>query len=160
MLRMFFLRFLSSKDGWNTPHDRIVLIGESIGASVALEMANRGYGTRVILLAPFYSLRDLILQVLPKVLTIPIRFFPFLLFDKLENFKKISTVPVPVCIIHGDRDSIVPFSQGQRLAAVKPNVPLKRIPGGDHNNLFDIDTYDQVAEIISTFSLGIPEGRI
>ena len=44
-------------------------------------------------------------------------FFPvsFLLKDKFESYKKITNISVPVLIIHGEVDKIVPFAMGQKM---------------------------------------------
>ena len=44
-------------------------------------------------------------------------FFPvsFLLKDKFESEKKIDKISVPIFIIHGKVDKIVPFWMGQKL---------------------------------------------
>jgi pimeloyl-ACP methyl ester carboxylesterase len=43
--------------------------------------------------------------------------------------KKISA---PALVIHGDRDSIVPFTQGQWSASTIPNAKFLPIENGDH----------------------------
>jgi len=44
-------------------------------------------------------------------------FFPvrFLLKDKFESYKKINNISVPVLIIHGKVDQIVPFDMGKKM---------------------------------------------
>jgi len=120
-------------------NENLVLIGESIGCGVAVEMAKRGFGRKLILIAPFLSLRSLILKILPMYLTWPVFIFPALLFDKFDNARKIKEVKIPSCIIHGDRDEIIPFSQGQELASIASSASFRTVKGGMHNDLFDKD---------------------
>ena len=44
-------------------------------------------------------------------------FFPvsFLLKDKFESNKKINKVSIPILIIHGKVDKIVPFEMGKKI---------------------------------------------
>ena len=44
-------------------------------------------------------------------------FFPvrFLLRDKFESYKKITNISVPVLIIHGKVDKIVPYDMGKKM---------------------------------------------
>jgi len=44
-------------------------------------------------------------------------FFPvsFLLKDKFESYKKITNISVPVLIIHGRIDKIVPIAMGKKM---------------------------------------------
>lgn len=39
---------------------------------------------------------------------------------------------VPVWLVHGDRDEIIPFEDSERLAASSASARLIRVPGGDH----------------------------
>jgi len=44
-------------------------------------------------------------------------FFPvsFLLKDKFESYKKINKISVPVLIMHGKVDKIVPYDMGKKM---------------------------------------------
>ena len=44
-------------------------------------------------------------------------FFPvnLLLKDKFESYKKIHNISVPILIIHGKVDNIVPFAMGKKM---------------------------------------------
>ena len=59
----------------------------------------------------------------------------------------------PFLLIHGDADSVVPFSQSELfqtgLQEVDVEVRLLRIPGGDHGpGLIQEDSLDHVSEIL------------
>lgn len=52
--------------------------------------------------------------------------------DMLRDFQG------PVLVMHGDRDSIIPFALGRELyERLGRRARFARIPGGDHNDLFD-----------------------
>jgi fermentation-respiration switch protein FrsA (DUF1100 family) len=45
-------------------------------------------------------------------------------------------VPIPILIVHGTDDNIVPFAMGERLyAAAKAPKRMLRADGGSHHNL-------------------------
>ena len=57
---------------------------------------------------------------------------------------------MPVFVIHGDRDEIVPFEQGRALfdAAAGPKH-LHVVPGAGHNDILDRAGRDIAGEIAS-----------
>tara|TARA_Y100000590_G_scaffold339988_1_gene387667 strand:- start:13 stop:828 length:816 start_codon:yes stop_codon:yes gene_type:complete len=87
----------------------IILYGESLGTGVAVEVAqNKNYGG-IILESPFTSMVNMGKKYYP--------FFPvkFLLKDKFESDKKINKINIPILIIHGKVDKIVPYKMGQKM---------------------------------------------
>lgn len=121
------LEWLSQKPG------RVVYLGESLGSGPAIELALRHPPAAMILHAPLSSAVDVGQAAYP--------FLPvsFLLKDRYENDRKISKINCPVLIIHGERDSVIPFQLGRRLfdLASFPKDWLA-IPQADHNNLAEI----------------------
>ena len=89
--------------------ENIVIYGESLGTGVATEIAQNKNFAGVILESPFTSMIDLGKKYYP--------FFPvsFLLKDKFESYKKITNISVPILIIHGKVDKIVPYNMGKRM---------------------------------------------
>ena len=48
------------------------------------------------------------------------KFYPYipvslLLKDRYENEKKISNINIPILIMHGEKDNIIPFSMGKKI---------------------------------------------
>ena len=87
----------------------IILYGESLGTGVAIEIAqNKNYGG-IILESPFTSMVNMGKKYYP--------FFPvkFLLKDKYESNKKIDKINIPIFIIHGKVDKIVPYKMGKKM---------------------------------------------
>ena len=87
----------------------IILYGESLGTAVAVEIAQNKKYAGVILESPFTSMVSMGKKYYP--------FFPvnFLLKDKFESYKKINKISVPVLIIHGKVDKIVPYAMGEKM---------------------------------------------
>ena len=87
----------------------IILYGESLGTGVAVEIAQNKNYAGVILESPFTSMVNMGKKYYP--------FFPvsLLLKDKFESYKKINNIFVPVLIVHGTVDKIVPYDMGKKM---------------------------------------------
>ena len=87
----------------------IILYGESLGTGVAVEIAQNKNYAGVILESPFTSMVNMGKKYYP--------FFPvnLLLKDKFESYKKIDNIFVPVLIMHGKVDKIVPYDMGKKM---------------------------------------------
>ena len=100
------IRWLKSR-GINEKN--IILYGESLGTAVAVEVAQNKKYAGIILESPFTSMIDMGKKYYP--------FFPvsLLLKDKFESYKKINNIFVPVLIMHGKVDKIVPYDMGKKM---------------------------------------------
>jgi fermentation-respiration switch protein FrsA (DUF1100 family) len=121
--------------GW-TRGRRVVYFGESLGAAFVLALAVDAPPDRVILLAPFYSLRAMGDIVLP--------FLAFLVEDDLNSARIVGKLRAPLLVIHGTNDGTVPFQQGRALYALAPSPKqFYAVPGAGHNNVYEVggETY-------------------
>ncbi len=57
--------------------------------------------------------------------------------DPFANEQKIASVPLPLLVIHGERDSLIPVEHGQRLHDASPAAKkiLLRVPRAGHNDI-------------------------
>jgi len=87
----------------------LILYGESLGTGVVVEVSQNKDYAGVILESPFTSMVNVGKKYYP--------FFPvsLLLKDKFENYKKIKKVSVPILVLHGKKDKIVPFAMGEKM---------------------------------------------
>lgn len=109
-----------------------VLLGHSLGTAVAAEMAVRGYGSRLVLSAPFTSTRAMIQQ--------GGRYLPSRLLaaaDPMDTLSKASRLTVPTIVIHGGGDETVPPAMSAELAARLPHAYRLVLPGHGHNDMGD-----------------------
>ena len=110
----------------------IILYGESLGTAISIEIAQNKKFAGVILESPFTSMINMGKKYYP--------FFPvsFLLKDKYESDKKINKILIPVLIIHGKVDKIVPFKMGKKIYELA-NHPkfFYSIEYGDHMVEYD-----------------------
>ena len=100
------IKWLQSK---GITEKNIILYGESLGTGVAVEVAQNKNYAGIILESPYTSMVNVGKKHYPLF---PVR---FLLKDKFENHKKITNISVPVLIIHGKIDKIVPFAMGKKM---------------------------------------------
>ena len=93
----------------------LILYGESLGTGVATHLAqNRNFGG-VILETPFTSMVDAAKTFYPYI---PVN---LLLKDKFENYKKVKNINIPILVMHGEVDQIVPFSMGKKIYEIANN---------------------------------------
>jgi fermentation-respiration switch protein FrsA (DUF1100 family) len=122
--------------------EKIVYFGESLGAAVAVGLAVETPPAGLILRSPFTSLPDVGAMHYPWL---PVR---WLLTDRYPSIDRISSVHVPVMVIAGDRDDIVPESLSRRLfeAANEPKRYVV-VPGAGHNDPELVNGRQMIAEI-------------
>ncbi len=112
------------------PLDRVVLLGESLGSGVAVQMATEFDVGAVLLEAPFSSAVDV---AAGAYWFLPVR---WLMKDRFDSISKIGRVRAPLFMVHGERDRIVPVRLGRRLFAAA-NDPKEAVylPDAGHNDL-------------------------
>ena len=89
--------------------ENIVIYGESLGTGVATHLSQNKNFAGVILETPFTSMIDAAKTFYPYV---PVS---LLLKDKFDNKSKIKNIEVPILIMHGEKDQIVPFYMGKKI---------------------------------------------
>jgi fermentation-respiration switch protein FrsA (DUF1100 family) len=113
----------------------IVLYGHSIGAGVAVQMAIEFQVGALILQSPFTSLRDV------GQYHYPILPVSWLIKEEFDSLKKAHKINVPVFILHGEEDDIIPKKFALQLYEAFPTTKeIEMVPGRGHNDLFDSDS--------------------
>lgn len=111
--------------------ENIILFGHSLGTGVAVQMAEEFHVGGLILLAPYTSI--------PKMAQVEYPYLPakYLVLDRFESDKKMRSIHVPVLIVNGTNDEVIPPSQGKQLfdSANEPRE-FHSIPGRGHNDAF------------------------
>ncbi|MBB71048.1 MAG: hypothetical protein CMF50_01460 [Legionellales bacterium] len=87
----------------------IVYYGESLGTGVAVEMALHYPPAALVLQSPYSSLGDVGSYHYPFL---PVK---LLMKDKYTSIEKITRLHIPVLMMHGSSDTIVPAKLGERL---------------------------------------------
>ncbi|MET9626873.1 alpha/beta fold hydrolase [Lentzea sp. NPDC006480] len=105
----------------------VIYLGESLGAAVAVELATYHAPLGLVLRSPFASLAAVGSHHYPWL---PVK---MLLRDKYPVLDRVSAVDVPVTVILGTADSVVPAAQSREVAAAA-RARLIEIEGADHND--------------------------
>lgn len=117
---------------------RIVLEGQSLGTGVAITMATRGWGTRLVLISPYTSLPDVAGRAFPWLPT------SLLIVDRFDSQGRAAEIKVPTLIVHGSLDTIVPIDIGRTLGSAIPGSRFFTVNGGHHHDLLDRDAPQEV----------------
>lgn len=110
----------------------LILYGESLGTGVAVALAG-GHEVRALILeSPYTSIAD--------VAASAYRIFParYLVKDRFPSIDRIGAIAVPLLVIHGKDDRVVPVRFGIELfeAAGGPKE-IRLIEGAGHNDVFE-----------------------
>ena len=118
------------------PERDVVLLGESIGGAVAVDLAAHDGAKAVILESTFDRLSDVAAY---HFFGLPVG---WLMRTRLDSAAVIGKYHGPLFQAHGDRDTIVPIRFGRRLfdAANEPKHFLL-LPGHDHNDPMPMNYY-------------------
>jgi uncharacterized protein len=109
--------------------DRIFYLGESLGGAVALDLAVERPPAGLVLLSAFTGVRELGRRHYPFV---PASLIP----DAYPTLRRIHNLHAPLLVLHGDRDDIVPLSQGRALFDAAPGPKRMHVFAGlGHNDL-------------------------
>jgi pimeloyl-ACP methyl ester carboxylesterase len=127
---------------------KIIPMGWSLGSGAAFELASTKPVAGLITCSAFTSMSDMARSVLPLFPT------SLLLRHRFENEHKLPNVKVPMLIMHGTRDSIIPFDMSKRLAALAgERATFLPIEDANHNDVFDVGgpgMFEAIGRFIST----------
>jgi fermentation-respiration switch protein FrsA (DUF1100 family) len=116
------------------PPDRLLYLGESLGAAVVTELATEHPPAGLVLRSPFVDLAAVGAEHYPFL---PVR---ALLRDRYPVAERVATIRVPTTVVLGDADSIVPPAQSRAVAAAAAGLHrLVEVPGADHNDRVLLD---------------------
>ncbi len=142
---------LALLDAATTPHDRVVLLGWSLGAGVSIAAAASATPSRVIAViaeAPYRLPRTPAANVLarhhlPRFPTLDLALAyigvrsgagsRWTRFDRAEHARRLR---VPLLILRGELDDISPASDAHDIADAHPQGSCVTIPGGHHHGLW------------------------
>ena len=125
--------YLRSRDDVDDVDDgRLVLFGRSLGCAVAAETALRTEVSALVLESGFTSIQAMAQRhysYLPGIGRV--------VQTRYDCLAKVRDVRVPVMVLHGDRDDIVPHEMGRELfeAATEPKR-FYTIEGAGHNDTY------------------------
>ncbi len=113
---------------------KIILLGNSIGSGFAAKLASEIQPKALILIAPYYSFRNVILG---RPVYAPFVYFLRYHMDTIGSLKKLQDT----CLIvaHGNHDSVIPFSHAEKIMSETENIQHKVLLHSEqagHNDIF------------------------
>ena len=126
------------------PAERTIYFGESLGTGVVAALQARRTPAGMVLRSPFPELADVAAHHYPWL---PVR---LILKDRFQVAEPLSDSEVPVTVIYGDRDSVVPAELSARVADEAPALVERLVVhGADHNDevMFGPRVADAVARL-------------
>lgn len=111
-------------------HLTLCTIGHSLGAAVALDFAANHRVQKIVLIAPFTTLRE-------EAASIFGGWFSRLLMESYDNRNNLAAAKkqspnARVAIFHGVDDEVIPVRMGRELAREFPFVEFFAVKGADH----------------------------
>ncbi|MGY8680870.1 alpha/beta hydrolase [Bradyrhizobium sp. UFLA05-153] len=123
----------------------IVVWGFSLGSGVAVAVASEHPIGKLILEAPYTSTVDVAASAFWFV---PVR---LLMRDRFRSDERIARVTVPLLIMHGANDLVIPIVFGERLFALAHEPKqFVRFPGGGHDNLDSFGAIETARHFIAS----------
>ena len=122
--------------GWR--REGMIFFGQSLGSAVALQMALEAVPAGLIMESSFTSMNEIVKHFSPLAYYTVGWWGINLPFD---NLAKIDRLEVPLLLIHGDEDAVVPVEMTRRLFA-RAGAPkmLHIVRGGGHCDAFTKDS--------------------
>ena len=135
---------------------KIVLVGRSLGAAAAIDLASRRTVAGLATFSAFTTMDVMARKTMPVFPT-------FLMLEAhFNNRGKIATVQCPIWLAHGDRDTFVPYAMMAELAAeARRPVNTYTIRGADHNDIFDVNDgalFGEFGRYLDSLGLAPPVG--
>ena len=133
------------------PADRLLYLGESLGAAVVTELATEQPPAGLVLRSPFEDLASVGSVHYPLL---PVR---ALLRDRYPVAEQIARVDAPTTVVYGTADTIVPPEQSRRVAAAAGRLSaLVPVHGADHNDLALVAGDEVVQAVVELADAGPP----
>ena len=104
----------------------LVIVGNSLGSGVATQLATERSAGALVLQSGFTSVPDVAAGALP---IFPVR---ALMKDRFANLAKIGAIAMPVLVMHGTRDRVVPHAHGEALSGAAGQAKFLSFPGVGH----------------------------
>src|SRR5262249_17809550 len=134
----------------NFAERRIVAFGESLGGAIACELASREIMGGLVLQSTFASIAQIGTELFPWL---PVRWFHSIKYD---TQKTLSSVHVPVMVMHSPDDGLVRYSHAEKNFAAANEPKMFWEIRGSHNECQYLDR-DKIAEGMEKFLVMVGE---
>ena len=117
----------------------IILAGRSIGSGPSIHLASSKSPASILLISAYTSIRAAVKNVAGKM-------FQYFVKERFNNKSLMSKITCPVFLLHGIKDTLVPYSHAQELLAECKGVCFLSLP-----EEMDHCTLDYTADLCKPF---------
>lgn len=123
------------------PED-IIVFGRSIGSGPASWLASKRSPCALVLMSAYTSIRSVVRSIAGKLSA-------YFVKERFRNIDLMPTVHCPTFILHGQKDTLIPYTNAQRLHEQVAGPTMLILPEKmDHN---DFDFFDDLALPLANF---------
>ena len=116
-----------------------IAYGNSLGSGPATELATRRPLAALVIVSGFASLPDVVAS---KLSPLPVW---RLVLDRFDNLFKLRRSSLPVLILHGSADRVIPLAQGQALGSARAGIVYREVPSLGHELAYSPQAQDLIA---------------
>jgi len=119
------------------PAEQIFLYGHSLGGAIAIDLALRHPNLAgLVVEGSFTAMRSMVAHLYRQFLIFPVK---LLLHQRFDSLSKVRSLAMPILLIHGTADPVVPAHMSQALftAATEPKK-LLLVPEAGHHNVEEL----------------------
>lgn len=127
--------YLDAQAAWNyltqtrnIPASSIIIMGESLGGAVAIDLASHHTPGALVVQSTFTRMADIAAMHYPFL---PVR---WLLRHSYDSIDKVGRISCPKLFIHSDADTLIPLPHGQSLFAAAADPKQFLQTPGEHND--------------------------
>lgn len=131
----FYRDALAVFDQVASRHNRIVVIGRSLGSSVATFLATKRRVDALVLVTPF----DSVVSVAQS--RFPIYPAKLILKDQFDSTLRASELDVPTLVLVAEHDRVIPRKHTDRFVSLLADPEVHVLPETDHNDISHHEDY-------------------
>ncbi len=132
----------ADSDGRGVRPEQMVVLGQSLGTAVAVDLASKRPVGALVLEAGFPSARRVAQQA------IPLPGVAYIIRTRFDSDRKLKGIRAPVLVAHCQQDSVMPYRLGEELfAAANEPKTFVSYPGACHEPLFIANPNDYASKL-------------
>lgn len=113
----------------------IILFGRSMGSGPTSYLASRKRASSLLLMSPYMSIKDATKSLLGWA-----SFLSVVVYERFKNVEAVASAQCPVFFLHGQKDTLIPYSHSVELNRVCPTESFLHLPENmDHNEFLLIE---------------------
>ncbi len=117
----------------------IILVGQSVGSGPTPYLATQKPAACMVLISPLTSIYRVAFS------------YPIFPRDRFPNIDRIKTISIPLMVIHGDKDEVIPQSHGKALIESHNGKHIFHdLKGRGHNDIYG-NSAEQIEAFIALF---------